>query len=680
MTIWLAVLVLATPHSAELPAACAFVAAIDTDGEADEVDELRADLRQSSSLRLKRAARRLGELGADAGPALPDLLTLFGDRRTSVRRVAAQAVAAIVAALPELVPAIADRAEHENRRVREAAARSLGELGRAARTALPTLRTLCGDDSDAVRAAALKAIVSVETDEVALAETLAPFLGDSEPASRAAASEALVDIGAPAIPAIAPMVEVEQARASTLRALAHIGEPALPVLLPQPVDADACATVASAAIASRQVEVYVAALACDEGRADAMREARAVWCETPFFARLDLDAFEQRRVRAELRLRDAELALAATLTTCTAWTEWMRAEELYSLLAHPHAAVRETGAWALGLVGPGPGVGVLRRALLDPSPWVRGTAVWAVGCTLPGGPGEPFSPEVAGRRWATSDPRFDATPDPERSTPEGLATSWSAALAEAARALDDPMQTGRAPELFGHVLPELVAGLRDEEVEVRILCMWTLARAGPHAAPAVPDVIEALHDEAVAWRALQCLGSIGPAAREARDPLIAFVERGEDPKADFDAFILGLLALEALTSCAAEAALPYLVARLDGAADDDERAVVLEVLARAGPAARVLPLWGDSLEVAPELAAAQLVRYGADGVPPLVHALGSEDDRVRGLAICALGELGPVAAPAIPALEELAGGESAPHAVAARQALEAVLPSADGSP
>lgn len=181
-------------------------------------------------------------------------------------------------------------------------------------------------------------------------------------------------------------------------------------------------------------------------------------------------------------------------------------------------------------------------------------------------------------------------------------------------------QCGKALAQIGpHALPFLLQGLDDKDRVVRSWSVRAVGLIGPEAKEAVGPLTKALKDSQAGIRggAAQALGEIGPAA-EASAP--ALIEALADSDKDVRARAAAALARIG----------PDTAARLEAALKDDRPAV------RHG-AARVLASFG------PE---------AADAVPALGQALKDKDAKVRFFAAAALGEIGPKAEPAVPLLIE----------------------------
>jgi HEAT repeat protein len=222
------------------------------------------------------------------------------------------------------------------------------------------------------------------------------------------------------------------------------------------------------------------------------------------------------------------------------------------------------------------------------------------------------------------------------------------------------------------------SALQARNEKLRIAAIQALANFGEEAARAVPDLVEALHDDdpLVRAHAIGALGSIGPKAKAAVPSLIgvlrskerlrttpAWVDdtatrphgfQGSSPQRD----TLSELAVKALGSIGpdARAAVPSLIELLD-----DQyvylRLASADALGEIGPSEpSVLPaltrVMNESLDDDLTRTAAQaLGQIGEAALPALTSALRSPDFVVRCRAAMSLGEMGSAAAAAIPDLE-----------------------------
>ncbi|MBI3944726.1 MAG: HEAT repeat domain-containing protein [Armatimonadetes bacterium] len=247
-------------------------------------------------------------------------------------------------------------------------------------------------------------------------------------------------------------------------------------------------------------------------------------------------------------------------------------------------------------------------------------------------------------------------------------------------------------------VPLLAGGLRDRDAAVREACAWCLGEVGPGARDAIPDLIAALRDPSpeVRCRVSRAIGYLGSAARTAEAALRQAL-RDPDPSVSEAAG----KALERLkedraigTSLGATDVPALLNSLKDGDADVRRAAAVLlrdispapevavpafaELLADPGlrtVAAQALGDYGpDAAAAAPRLEALlagtrvfweerqeialALWRVGgrAEAVVPMLvgHVQRATGDELHHAAKI-LRELGPAAAPAVPALIEVLG-------------------------
>jgi HEAT repeat protein len=203
---------------------------------------------------------------------------------------------------------------------------------------------------------------------------------------------------------------------------------------------------------------------------------------------------------------------------------------------------------------------------------------------------------------------------------------------QAAVMIGDPSQT--------EAVRVLAEALSDPESDVRELAAAGLSEFGPEAQVALPELIKALQDESavVRRRVLRAIGFIG--------------------------------------AVASDDALPGLIA----ATEDDDESVALQAVATIGDlgpaAAPAIPalmsaIWtGDVRRRA--VAGASMMRVGEAAVPSLVQSLSHPAAEVRAKVAHLLGQIGPAAAEARPALQALQNDRDDAVRARAAAALKAI--------
>ncbi|NEU72804.1 NACHT domain-containing protein [Hassallia byssoidea VB512170] len=128
----------------------------------DAVPNLRKALKDTSWQVRRSAAEALGNIGAEASSAVPDLIAaLKKDRNYTMRRSAAEALGNIgmkaSSAVPQLIAALKD----ENFKVRGSAAEALGKMGVEASSAMPNLVINLKDENKDVRRKTVTALSQI---------------------------------------------------------------------------------------------------------------------------------------------------------------------------------------------------------------------------------------------------------------------------------------------------------------------------------------------------------------------------------------------------------------------------------------------------------------------------------------------------------------------------------------
>jgi HEAT repeat protein len=198
--------------------------------------------------------------------------------------------------------------------------------------------------------------------------------------------------------------------------------------------------------------------------------------------------------------------------------------------------------------------------------------------------------------------------------------------------------------------------LKGKEAKIRKGAAAALGNAGDDGATVVPHLSEALRDPdgTVRWAAADALNRFGPEAARAAPALIAAVD---DPE-----LTVRSAAIDALASIGlkAKAALPILnrLTQDNGSPLRGSSAAALYHIDRR-QAQAAIPVFIDELKQSDTRLRWHALYYlrkmirdakEAIPVPSLIDALGDRDFGVRGMAAWVLGEIGPRAEPAVPAL------------------------------
>jgi hypothetical protein len=189
----------------------------------------------------------------------------------------------------------------------------------------------------------------------------------------------------------------------------------------------------------------------------------------------------------------------------------------------------------------------------------------------------------------------------------------------------------------------------------RSAAYWHLCRLGDDARPLMPELIGMLEDPGMRRRATWLLGSLGPVAEEAIDPIIAMIDAGEEGAEDL-AILLGRLGPVATD------AAPAIAMLID---DDPPRKtnVLRAFLALDPPDSVRLPvmisLLDDDNTTVRRRAIDELGRMGdraATAFEPLIEVMfrSPEDGRHASRALALISRL-PFAYPGMPVTEDPLG-------------------------
>ena len=186
-----------------------------------------------------------------------------------------------------------------------------------------------------------------------------------------------------------------------------------------------------------------------------------------------------------------------------------------------------------------------------------------------------------------------------------------------------------------------------------------LAKLGPAAAPAVPQLTKILKDAdpKLRWRAARALGAIGPDAGSAVAGLTAALEDEDPIVRGQSAYALGSIGE------AAKPAAPNLVAAVG---DENElvRRAALRALHRIKPDREITrPLFLQLLQSADPLTVSavlhSMAEMGPDAVPALADAMEHEESRYW--ATLVIQEIGPPAKSLVPQLKEMVSDDDEPE-------------------
>jgi HEAT repeat protein len=368
-------------------------------------------------------------------------------------------------------------------------------------------------------------------------------------------------------------------------------------------------------------------------------------------------------------------------------------EPMLPLLEHKTPHLREEAIWTLARL---PVQAQLEKALKEEKSAVRRAGVAAA---LGHGDFPTAVPALtAALRDADADVRFRAAVAlVERTRGGSGAAAAVPALVEGLRETDPEalglaLRSLRALRTVGAPATGRLKELtRHAKLETRVDVAVTLAAVNPREPAALPPLVEALGPGYRFYRGsvYEALGNLGPLAKPALPELEKQLDRGYTVQAARAIFRIDpdgpgeKKAIIALTNMAdryeepvrllrelrnkGKAVVPFLLERMSDPKTANGGAAV--AILALDPASGDLALrWlrqklttGDEKDVSAILA--QLWQLGEGGrvlVPELVGLLKSRSDDIREAAVDALGEIGPAARDALPALRALAASDPSP--------------------
>ncbi len=157
-----------------------------------------------------RAAEALGNLGAEAQPAVPALTGVLRDRSPDVRWRAAEALGKIGADAVSSVPSVAALLDDTDDLVRGEAAKALGRFGSAAGPAVPALSSGLRHPEVAFRREVAKALAKIGPAAQGAVPALTAALADKDKFVRMECARALGNIGPPARSAVTALTSASR--------------------------------------------------------------------------------------------------------------------------------------------------------------------------------------------------------------------------------------------------------------------------------------------------------------------------------------------------------------------------------------------------------------------------------------------------------------------------------------
>jgi HEAT repeat protein len=517
-------------------------------------------------------------------------------------------------ATPHLVAAL----KSKDPVLRWRAARALGAIGNAGAAA--PLNAAAADEHAAVRAQSIYALGRLAAADQDTLNTIVAGLTDKD-------------------------VNVRRASVRSLRWIQADRKTVLPLVLKLLEDSDpAVAMPALYTVAEAGAEVvpalieslnhpearYWACLVLAEIGADAKAAA-------PALTKLLSDERPEVRLQATIAL--GEIGPAAKSA----------GPELGKILQDPFPEVRAAAVFALGMIGDPAAAAAIAEADKEDDPFLHTLSVWAQA---------KLSPQDKARMTSAVALLVSALGGEDRemaqlsaraladlgATNEMVEAELDKALAAADSATADRIVSALA-SLGPRVVPHAIRAL--ERLERRPTALRVLRRLGPEAAPAVPNLVEILaseRDPKVRAELLLVLGSIGPQAEAAVVPATTALSESDRDVVLTAGYCLGKIGPPAT------AAVPELK----------------KLLASEDKVVQITAIWA-LLQIGPKTES-----LAKAAMPLLTEALKHEQDFVRVEAAIALGELGPAAGDAVPALQEAAQDPFPALRTASVQALEKI--------
>lgn len=581
-----------------------------------------------------------GTMGISAKGAQPDLTGLVRDLsapQPATREQAAETLGQYGPVAADAVPALAGALKDSDQRVRHEALLALERIGAGAQAAVPDLKAILEKGPASMKLGAVHALTSIGPDADPATDALMRLAKGDDPSLATAAVLALVRIHPDqaedlerAVPQLIKSLSSKQSqvRNDAVAALGEIGAPSVRALID--------------VLGKESSDPVTAALA-----------AAALGMVGPDAAPA-IPALTKALASKSEKLR--EQAAHALAGIGPAAKEAVPA--LADLLTSKTGQVRAIAANALGNLGEAsaPATSGLIKALTDPDVNVRRESAQALGEIGPAA-----KAAVPSLIVALSDDQGAVT----MHAAEALGRIGPASVPALTKAIGDPKIRGLAIMILAELgppakaaAPSLIGLIKDPDKEIRREAIIALAQIGPDASQAVPALLAELKDEKSEARASAAYALVKIGAEEQVLPILMKTISDKNDSKLRDVSAWGLVTLRPTNMEYVRLAIPHLVNGLSSEIDIARRESVA-ALARLGNAAKVAaPDLAKLVETEknPYIRNGALMALGEIGpgasaaVPAVLKAMSAPEPPIRYTACYTLGKIGPASKEAVPVL------------------------------